>query len=91
MILLGELFDDLVNELSEGDRAVLARLSTLVQQLKELAQVLLAVLVRVRLVNQTQGADEYFQTLLNRLLLKSFVEEEFLQHPDGRKTEVAVA
>ena len=48
---------------------MLTSLPALVEQLKELAQVLLAVLVRVRLVDQTERADKYFETLLNGLLL----------------------
>lgn len=91
LVLLGELLDNLVDKLTEGVRAVLAFVSTLVQQFQELTQVLLAVLVRVGLVDQPQSAHENFQTLTDRLVLEILMEEELLKDSYGGQTEVTVA
>jgi hypothetical protein len=53
LVLLGELFDDLVDELAKGLGLLFAVLATLVKNFQELSQILFAVLICVRQIDQT--------------------------------------
>jgi hypothetical protein len=57
---------------------------------QELADVLLAVRLSVRLVEQLEHPYEDLERLLDNLRLDCGVEEELLEDPDGRHAELTV-
>ena len=61
------------------------------QQLQKFLDILLAIAVRVRLVQQAQHLDEYVQAGEDHLVLHLLIEEELLEDADRRHAELAVA
>jgi len=103
LVLLGKSLDCLVYEVTQVLGGVAKLIFILhvaeahafhwavVQDLKELPDVLLAVCVCVRLVEELEHADEDVEALRNDTLLEFRVEEEPPEDLDGGLAEVAVA
>jgi hypothetical protein len=91
LILLGKFFDSLVNEVTKGIWTSHAIVTTLVQVLEELTNILFTVLLSVWLVQQLKHSDEDVKRLFNYWLLDRWVEEELFEDPDGGQAVLSVA